>query len=37
MMNWQWVAGAATAGLLLGFIIGWRTLGRRIRKKYGGQ
>ena len=34
--NWQWVAGAAVAGLVVGFALGWRVLDRRIRKKYGG-
>jgi hypothetical protein len=34
--TWPWVAGAALAGLVLGFAIGWHTLARRIRKKYGG-
>ena len=35
-MNWPWLAGAAVAGLVVGFLLGWRTLDRRIRKKYGG-
>jgi hypothetical protein len=35
-LTWPWVAGAAIAGLVLGFVLGWRTLARRIRKKYGG-
>lgn len=35
-LSWRWVAGAAVAGLILGFLLGWRTLDRRIRKKYGG-
>lgn len=36
MTHWQWVAAAAAAGLIVGFFLGWRTLDRRIRKKYGG-
>lgn len=35
-LSWRWVVGAAGGGLLLGFLLGWRTLDRRIRKKYGG-
>ena len=34
--TWEWVVGACVAGLLVGFLIGWRALDRRIRKKYGG-
>lgn len=34
--TWRWVAGAAAGGLVLGFVLGWRMLDRRIRKKYGG-
>ena len=34
--SWKWTAGAAALGFVLGFIIGWRTLARRIRRKFGG-
>ena len=34
--SWIWVGGAAALGLIAGFALGWRTLARRIRKKYGG-
>jgi uncharacterized membrane protein YbhN (UPF0104 family) len=34
--SWTWVAGAAFLASVLGFLLGWHTLGRRIRKKYGG-
>lgn len=34
--GWEWVAGAALIGLVVGFALGWRMLDRRIRKKYGG-
>jgi len=33
---WPWALGAALLGLLLGFALGWRTLDRSIRRKYGG-
>jgi Bacterial SH3 domain len=33
---WPWVLGAAAAALLGGFMLGWRMLDRRIRRKYGG-
>ena len=34
--TWQWVIGTAVVSLIVGFMLGWRTLDRRIRKKYGG-
>lgn len=34
--TWEWVIGASAAALIVGFLLGWRTLDRRIRKKYGG-
>ena len=33
---WPWALGAALAGVLVGFALGWRTLDRSIRRKYGG-
>jgi hypothetical protein len=33
---WPWALGAALFGLLVGFALGWRTLDRSIRRKYGG-
>lgn len=33
---WAWVSVTALAALALGFALGWRTLDRAIRKKYGG-
>ncbi len=33
---WPWVGAAALLALALGFALGWRTLDRTIRKKYGG-
>ena len=33
---WAWITGSALAALPLGFLLGWRTLDRRIRRKYGG-
>jgi hypothetical protein len=30
------VLGASVVALVVGFMLGWRTLDRRIRKKYGG-
>jgi hypothetical protein len=33
---WEWLLGTAAAMLLLGFALGWRTLDRRIRRKFGG-
>jgi len=35
-LPWEWVLGTAAVMLLVGFVIGWRTLDRRIRRKYGG-
>lgn len=34
--SWEWTAGAAAIGFAVGFIFGWRTLARRIRRKFGG-
>lgn len=34
--SWEWTAGAAAVGFVVGFIFGWRTLARRIRRKFGG-
>ncbi|HEY4210065.1 MAG TPA: SH3 domain-containing protein [Steroidobacteraceae bacterium] len=33
---WGWLLGCAAAALILGFTLGWKTLDRRIREKYGG-
>jgi len=33
---WPWALGAALLALPLGFALGWRTLDRQIRRKYGG-
>ncbi len=33
---WHWVLGTAVVALGLGFVLGWGTLDRRIRRKYGG-
>ncbi|HUA89004.1 MAG TPA: hypothetical protein VL994_06190 [Steroidobacteraceae bacterium] len=33
---WAWITASALAALVLGFLLGWRTLDRRIRRKYGG-
>jgi len=33
---WQWALGSAVVALLGGFVLGWRMLDRRIRRKYGG-
>ena len=33
---WVWVSLTAIAALGAGFVIGWRTLDRSIRRKYGG-
>ena len=35
-LMWEYAAGGAAAGLIVGFIRGWRMLGKRIRRKYGG-
>jgi hypothetical protein len=34
--GWPLILGDAAAALALGFALGWRTLDRRIRRKYGG-
>jgi Bacterial SH3 domain len=33
---WHWAAGSFVVALLLGFVLGWYMLDRRIRAKYGG-
>jgi hypothetical protein len=33
---WQWALGCCLLGLIGGFVLGWRMLDRRIRRKYGG-
>jgi Bacterial SH3 domain len=33
---WHWVVGSSVVALGLGFALGWQTLDRRIRRKYGG-
>lgn len=33
---WPWILGTAALMLLAGFGLGWRSLDRRIRRKYGG-
>ena len=33
---WPWVLGTSFVMLLAGFVLGWKTLDRRIRHKYGG-
>jgi len=33
---WEWVLGTSAVMLLLGFVLGWRVLDRRIRRKFGG-
>jgi hypothetical protein len=33
---WPWALGSALLALLVGFALGWRTLDRSIRRKYGG-
>jgi hypothetical protein len=33
---WEWMFGTSAVMLLAGFALGWRTLDRRIRRKYGG-
>lgn len=34
--SWLWVLGCSAVALALGFLVGWRVLDRRIRRKYGG-
>jgi hypothetical protein len=34
--SWQWALGCWLLALLAGFVLGWRMLDRRIRRKYGG-
>jgi hypothetical protein len=33
---WTYLLGVSTVMLLVGFLVGWKTLDRRIRQKYGG-
>jgi hypothetical protein len=33
---WHWALGCSVLGLVGGFVLGWRMLDRRIRRKYGG-
>ena len=33
---WHWALGSFVVALGLGFLLGWKTLDRRIRRKYGG-
>jgi hypothetical protein len=33
---WHWALGSFLVALGLGFLLGWKTLDRRIRRKYGG-
>jgi hypothetical protein len=33
---WQWALGFSSLALVAGFVLGWRMLDRRIRRKYGG-
>jgi hypothetical protein len=33
---WQWALGFSALALIGGFVLGWRVLDRRIRRKYGG-
>ena len=35
-VSWQWALGGGALMLLLGFLLGWRVLDGRIRRKYGG-
>jgi hypothetical protein len=35
-LGWAWPLAAGIAGAVLGFLVGWRTLDRRIRARYGG-
>lgn len=34
--SWRWLAATALLALTAGFVLGWRLLDRRIRRKYGG-
>jgi hypothetical protein len=34
--RWSWLAASALVALACGFVLGWRLLDRRIRKRYGG-
>jgi hypothetical protein len=34
--TWSFILGLSAVMLLVGFVIGWQTLDRRIRRKYGG-
>jgi hypothetical protein len=34
--GWAWLIGASLGTLVAGFVLGWRMLDRRIRRKYGG-
>jgi hypothetical protein len=34
--TWKWIIGSSAFCLFAGFVFGWRTLDRRIRRKYGG-
>jgi len=33
---WHWALGSSAVTLVVGFVLGWRMLDRRIRRKYGG-
>ncbi|HVW71432.1 MAG TPA: TIGR04211 family SH3 domain-containing protein [Steroidobacteraceae bacterium] len=33
---WHWAVGSFVVALVLGFVLGWQVLDRRIRRKYGG-
>jgi hypothetical protein len=33
---WGWLVMVALGALVAGFVLGWRVLDRRIRRKYGG-
>jgi hypothetical protein len=35
-LRWAWVLGASLCALVIGFALGWRSLDRRIRQKFGG-
>jgi hypothetical protein len=34
--NWRWVVLGSVISLIIGFALGWQSLDRRIRRKYGG-